>query len=238
MNIASKIKNRLKRKRPPPPVLDYKKSYSQCGEDMIIDFVFGQLKMQKFTYLDVGCHHPTYLSNTAFFYEKGHRGACVEPDPFLFKAIKEVRKEDICLNVGVGIDDNKEADFYILSERTLNTFSKEEAERYQSYGNKRIENVMKVSLLNINSVMGQYLSPYPNFVSLDIEGMDLAILKTFDFKKFRPEVFCIETITYTENGTEEKIIPVIKYMEQQGYFVYADTYINSIFVDKEKWKNR
>lgn len=235
MSIASRIKNKFKQ---PPPVIAYKKSYSQCGEDMIIDFVLRQLKKEKITYFDIGCHHPTFLSNTAFFYENGSRGVCVEPDPFLFKTIKEVRREDICLNAGIGVNDKTEADFYILTERTLNTFSKEEAERYQSYGNKKIENTIKVPLLNINQVIKQHLLPCPDFISIDVEGMDLDILKTFDFTQFRPDVFCLETLTYTENGTEEKIFPIIDFMKQNNYFVYADTYINSIFINKLTWDNK
>ncbi len=235
MGVIERLKNKFSG---PEEKVHFKKSYSQCGEDMIIDFIFGQLRKEKISYIDIGCHHPTYLSNTAFFYENGSRGVCVEPDPFLFKTIADVRKEDICLNAGIGVDDKTEADFYILSERTLNTFSKEDAERYQSYGSKKIESVVKLPLMNVNSVIEKHLLPHPNFISLDVEGMDMAILQSFDFKKFRPEVFCIESLTYTENGTEEKITSIINFMQEQGYFVYADTYINSIFVDKQSWKNR
>ncbi|HTA27607.1 MAG TPA: FkbM family methyltransferase, partial [Bacteroidia bacterium] len=186
----------------------------------------------------IGCHHPFYLSNTAFFYENGATGVCVEPDPLLFKVIKEGRKRDVCLNAGIGTSNQNSADFYIISEKTLNTFSKEDAERYVSYGNKKIEQIIQVPLISINEVMEKYFKPYPNMVSLDAEGFDLEILKSMDFKKFRPQVFCIETLTYTENGTEEKIFPIIDFMKQNDYFVYADTYINSIFIDKQTWNNK
>jgi FkbM family methyltransferase len=233
MSITNRIRARLTTKNP-----YVKNSYSQCGEDMIIAFIFEQMRKPKISYLDIGSHHPEYLSNTAFFYENGSHGVCIEPDPFLFKAIKEKRKNDICLNAGVGIGKETEADFYIMSARTLNTFSKEEAENMQAKWNKKIEEVIRMPLLNINDIIEKYLAPYPNFVSLDVEGLDIEILRMFDFKKYRPEVFCIETITYTEDNNEEKIIPTIEFMKQQGYFVYADTYINSIFVDKKSWASK
>jgi hypothetical protein len=75
-------------------------------------------------------------------------------------------------------------------------------------------------------------------ISLDAEGFDLEILKSMDFNKYRPQIFCIETLTYTENGTEEKILPIIDFMNQKGYFAYADTYINSIFIDKTIWNKK
>lgn len=41
------------------------------------------------------------------------------------------------------------ADFYVMTTRTLNTFSRSEAERYQSYGNQKIEEVL--SLLQLSA---------------------------------------------------------------------------------------
>ncbi len=216
-----------------------KVSYSQCGEDTIIDFAFGQLKINNPSYLDLGAHHPYYLSNTAFFYKKGCRGVSVEADPNLFEAFKKERPEEITLNVGVGETSGSSADFYIMSATTLNTFSKAEAERYASYGDKKIVNIIKLPILSINDIIATHFKTQcPNFISLDIEGMDLLIIKSLDFVKYRPEILCIETISYTENKTEEKLKDIISYVESKGYFLYADTYINSIFVDTEKWKNR
>ena len=136
------------------------------------------------------------------------------------------------------MDSASEADFYIMSTRTLNTFSKTEAERYQSYGRQVIEKVVKIPLMTINDILDDFIDKRLNFVSLDVEGIDYEIIKAFDFSKQRPEVFCIETITYTEDNSEQKECQIIEYMLEQGYMVYADSYINTIFVDKEKWKNR
>jgi FkbM family methyltransferase len=233
MSISNRIKATLASK---PKY--FKKSYAQCGEDLIIAFALEQMVKGKISYLDIGSHHPEYLSNTAFFYKNGSHGVCIEPDPHLFSEVKKKRPNDICLNAGIGLGDKREADFYIMSIPTLNTFSKEEAENMQSQWGRKIVEVIKAPLLNVNEVIEKYLSPYPNFISLDVEGLDLEILKTFDFKKYRPQVFCVETITYTENGTEQKILPSIEFMKQQGYFVYADTYINTIFVDRKHWANR
>ena len=220
-----------------------KYSYSQCGEDLIVNFVFNAIKIKNPTYVDIGAHHPTYLSNTYLFYQKGCHGICIEPDPYLFKKIKAQRPRDICLNIGAGINQEKSADFYIMTTRTLNTFSKQEAERYQTYGTDKIEKIIKMPLQNINDILNRYCnsncsSSKPNFISLDIEGLDFEIIQTFDFSKYKPEVFCIETLTYTETKSEQKITKIIDFMKSQNYFVYADTYINTIFVHIDSWKNR
>ena len=226
------FKNKLKE-------INKKVSYSQCGEDLIIDFIFTTLKIESPTYLDLGAHHPYYLSNTAFFYLKNSFGVSVEPDPDLFKLIKNERPNEISLNVGVGIEGSEVADFYIMNIPTLNTFSKSEAERYASYPGKSIKEIIMLPLLTVNQIIqSNFKGKTPNFVSLDVEGMDFEIVNSFEFDKYRPEVFCIETLTYTEDNTERKLNNIIEYMLNKDYFLYADTYINSIFVDKKKWGKR
>lgn len=212
-------------------------SYSQCGEDLILNFLFEWLGISLPTYMDIGAHHPVYLSNTYYFYRKGSRGVCVEPDPGLFRGLKKKRKKDVCLNVGVG-SENKEAVFYVMSQKTLNTFSLKEAERYQKDGRYTIVDKIKIPICDINQLIAENFDECPNFISLDVEGMDLIVLQALNFKKHRPEVFCVETLTFTTDNSEEKLTGIIDYMIDNDYLVYGDTYINTIFVDKHKWNDR
>jgi len=214
-------------------------SYSQCGEDLIINFIFeNYLKINKPSYLDIGAHNPTYLSNTYFFYQRGCHGVCIEPDPNLCDKIRNKRSRDTCLNVGVGFSSEANADFYVMTTKTLNTFSEEEAKRYQSYETQKIEKVLKIPLIPVNEIIRNNFKSCPNLVSLDVEGLDLNILKSFDFTNYRPEIFCIETLTYVEDKSETKITEINDLLSSKDYMVYADTYINTIFVDKKAWDNR
>ncbi|MFM7886227.1 MAG: glycosyltransferase family 2 protein, partial [Pseudanabaena sp.] len=56
-----------------------KMSYSQCGEDLIIQFIFSSLGISKPSYIDIGAYDAHKLSNTAVFYEQGSRGINIEP---------------------------------------------------------------------------------------------------------------------------------------------------------------
>src|SRR3954468_21715772 len=110
----SAVAKRIRRSEP-----DYsKRSFSQCGEDLIVDHIFQQLKIEKPSYLDIGAYHPKRLSNTYLFYLKGSRGINVEPDPSLFEAFLNERQEDINLNIGIGPKSGT-ADFYIMNEPAL-----------------------------------------------------------------------------------------------------------------------
>jgi len=221
-----------------------RRSYSQSGEDIIISDLFHRLKISNPTYLDIGANDPISLSNTYRFYSRGSRGVCVEPNPVMYNRILKKRTKDIVINAGVAFDEKREADFYIFPEQFhgLNTFSKEEADFWEHTGNEEIgkhkpEKIIKMNLIDINDIMEKHFSPYPNFVSVDVEGLDLEIVKRIDFDRFKPEVFCLETLGFIEGNKEIKKTEIIDFFNGKGYFVYADTYINTIFCHKDCYKN-
>lgn len=212
-------------------------SYAQCGEDLLVQYIFNALGATKISYLDIGAHHPSYLSNTYYFYLKGHRGVCIEPDATLIPAFEKDRPGDRLLNIGIAPDEGM-ADFYVMSTPTLSTFSKNEAERFASYGKQKIERVVPVRIRPINAVIAEEFGGAPNLLTLDVEGLDLLILQSLDLETYAPDVVCVETLTYTEDQSERKITEIIEHMTSRGYFVYADTYVNSIFVHQNKWNAR
>jgi FkbM family methyltransferase len=222
-------------KKTPPAPNWVKKSYSQCGEDLIVGFIFDQLEILNPTYIDVGAHHPYYLSNTALFYERGCRGLNIEPDPLLFKEFVKHRKGDINLNIGIG-EKESEADFYTISSPTLNTFSKEEAENYKNEGDYFITGKISVPVNTLKNVIDQKLKGiFPLFLNVDAEGVDDLIVKSIDYRNNYPTVICVETISFSTSGKGRKNTPLIEYIKDQGYLMYADTYINTIFVKHEAW---
>lgn len=215
-----------------------KVSYSQCGEDLILQhLLMVDLNIRQVSYLDIGAHHPTYLSNTYLFYRRGGSGVCVEPDPDLFSEFPKKRPRDRHLNCGVGTQSG-EADFFVMSTSTLNTFSRAEAERYQASGQQRIKKTIRIALETVNDIIRKNFDTTPNLVSLDVEGFDYAILQSFDFKACRPAVFCLETLSFTDDKSERKLTEIIELMHANGYMTYADTYINTIFVDAAAWNAR
>ena len=180
-----------------------KASYSQSGEDLIVKFVFDCLGISKPSYLDVGAHHPHYISNTALFYENGSRGINIEPDPSLFNEFLLHRKDDINLNVGIS-NINEELDFYVISTPTLNTFSEEEAEKYSEQGDYNIIRTEKIEVKTLDFILNKYANNvFPQFLSIDAEGVDELIIKAINFENSYPIVICIETITFSNTGIGE-----------------------------------
>jgi hypothetical protein len=218
-----------------PPIQVISNSYSQSGEDLIISFLLRGVGMKRITYLELGVCSPDSGSNTYKFYLNGSRGVLVEADETLVPNIKKVRPEDRILNFGVGLVSCK-ADFYIFDEPSLNTFSKREAEFRISNSSYRLERVIQVALKPINDIIAENFEDYPTLLSIDIEGLDLAVLESLNVEKYPVPIICAETCSYSENHVKPKKNEITDHMSEIGYFPYADTYINTIFVN-EAWFN-
>ena len=99
-------------------------SFSQYHEDIFVDVI---LKCKNNgSYVDIGANHPTDLSDTKRFYDRGWRGINIEPNPSLFTAFQGDRIGDINLNLGVG-NTTGILPFYVMSASTLSSFDKDAA---------------------------------------------------------------------------------------------------------------
>lgn len=221
-------------------------SYSQFGEDKIIAYLLNILDVPNPVYLDIGANEPKYDSNTYLFYRRGCNGVLLEPNPRLYKKLMRYRKRDIILNVGIGINQEKEGTFFLFANKYngLSTFSYKSAYHWENVGMKgvgkiKIEKTIKIPLISFNQIFQDYFKDrMPDFVNIDVEGFGLEILQSIDFNKYRPNIFCCETSYYDEYQHVHKDMKIIEYMCMNGYFVFADTFINSIFINNEWFNER
>lgn len=209
-----------------------KMSYSQNGEDIIISGIFESLSRHRIFYLDIGGYHPYSGSNTALFYQTGSNGIVVEPNPELFRQFSQKRPRDISLNIGVSTYSGDQ-DFYLSPSGALGSLIKDESVIRSD--DERIES-LTVPVLTVQDIVTRYADGKDiDYISMDIEGMELPVLESIDFSLIHPIVFCIETIHYSKNRKKEKRVDILNFMEKKGYFIYADTYINTIFVRQDVW---
>tara|TARA_B110000037_G_scaffold127467_1_gene145014 strand:- start:214 stop:915 length:702 start_codon:yes stop_codon:yes gene_type:complete len=211
-----------------------RKSFSQFGEDLILEQALDIIKDKNISYLDIGANHPYFLSNTYYFYSKGSYGTLIEPDPKLFRILKKKRPLDNVLNIGVGFG-NKivNAKLYIMSNPALNTFSFEEAKRIETETKDKIIYDINMELIPINFIL-EDLRSLPSFISIDVEGLDYQILESINFQKYRPALICAETLTYQPLTGGVKIKEIINLMKKKKYKLFADTRLNTIFIDENR----
>lgn len=215
---------------------EYKKSYSQCGEDLIIDFVLNAIKIDLPKYIDIGANHPQKISNTYYFYEKGSSGVVVEPNSQLLDHWKKIRPRDTRLGCGVGSRKSNSKTFYVMDPDTLSSFSKNEAERLMREGAGRLVNTAEIPMIGVNELLDKYGGDKLDLLSLDTEGHDELILGAIDWQHYRPKIICVESIIYSKNNGAAKNARVINLVKKAGYQVWADTFINTIFVNNESFE--
>jgi len=211
------------------------KSYAQSGEDIILRHLFDIIGVAKPVYLDIGANHPIHLSNSYLFYRQGSRGVCIEPDPVLVADFRRKRPRDLVRGVGVAPQPG-ELEFFVMSASSLNTFSADEAHHSETLGH-RIEKCLKIPVITVNEALEQ-CDRTPDFVSIDVEGLDEAVVSSIDFDRFRPAAFCIETLTYSEHGEGKKKNSIFETFSKNGFFPYADTFVNTIFVEENRWRKQ
>ena len=206
-------------------------SFAQDGEDLILySLLYHVLKLEKPSYLDIGAGDPVQANNTYAFYTAGGRGVLVEPNPTLTEALKTVRPGDVVVNAGVGVTDVAEADYYIIRDQwPLNTFSREDVERLRKNSTvDPVERVIKMPLIQVNRLIKEHFTKAPDLLSIDIEGMDLDVLTSMDFDKYRPAVICAETKGPWESHDSTKIAHLL---QSKNYFACAGSVYNTIFMD-------
>lgn len=210
-------------------------SYSQAGEDKIIQFILDYInkKQALVSYLDIGCNHYKKLNNTYSLYQKGHRGVLVEANPGFIEELREKRPGDVVLNMGVAGHSADSMKFYITNADGLNSFdlnSIQEAKKKLEW--LQVEKEVNVPVLTMEDIINQYCGKTPDIVSIDVEGLEIDILTGLDFDEHRPKAFIIETINYsTKLQINAKREDIMEFMHTKGYEEYAFTGANSIFID-------
>jgi FkbM family methyltransferase len=209
-------------------------SFSQCGEDLLIDYIFRLRGVSMPSYLDIGANDPFFLNNTAIFYLRGCRGINIDANPELVKRFEKERKGD--LNLNAGIDDRHGAlDFYIMTDNTLSTFSKEECETLVNSGHK-LDTVKKIELFTVSEILDKYNSGrFPDLLTIDVEGLDQKILQSIDFSKEWPKIICVEAAEYSPIGAGARRTELIDFLVSRGYYEYANTNLNAVMVKNEFW---
>jgi len=185
------------------PSWTYRKhSYSQAGEDLLVDFVLKRIfGLRSIRYLDIGAHHPFYLSNTAFFYAAGGHGILVEPDPYFAKLLRSKRPRDTVMECGVHFSGENYSELFLLDPPTLNTLSRAEMERYVAMGH-RLRGTIRVELKSLNAIL-EAEEPL-DFMNVDIEGLDKAISRQLTGSDTAPHAFVLRLLHTKRNGNQQR----------------------------------
>lgn len=166
------------------------KSYAQFGEDLILAKYFGE--SFKGNFIEIGANQPKTINQTYLLETLGWKGILIEPNPKLCEALRAERKAivsesavsspDFCQSFPKGyLTIPKDGNF----AEALLEFKKKDG--YETY---------EVPIRTIDSILDEHQFTNIDFMSIDIEGMELPALQGFSFHRFKPKVVLIEDHFY------------------------------------------
>lgn len=202
-------------------ILDYfrhKKSYSQDGEDVVLSAFFDHKKNYKGFFVDVGAHHPVRFSNTWMFYKKGWRGINIDPTPGSMKPFRWLRSRDINLEIGVGGTPGI-LTFFCFNEPALNTFNKAVAEERNTGKPYRITKSIDVPIKPLAQILKENMPEggQIDFFSIDVEGLDLEVLRSNDWALYRPDYLLVEDTKFSLQDIAQSEIN--RFLTEKGYSI-------------------
>jgi FkbM family methyltransferase len=163
-----------------------KKSYSNWGVDMMADFFFrGQ---GKGIYIDVGCHHAFLNNNTYPLYKRGWNGINIDIDFNTIDSFNYFRRNDCNIQIAASHEKGNTDLFFYHNRAAKNTLSKT-----NGLNAKEIRTILTDTLNNIIN-NSKFKDHTIDFLSIDVEGFELNVLKGFDFKKYKPKLVVVEFI--------------------------------------------
>jgi len=204
-----------------------KYSFAYTGEDRIIESILKPLIYQKGFYVDVGCNHPKYISNTYALYRKGWRGICIDANEGLIKKYRLQRPKDIAINALVS-NEVKTKTFYLAENDGLSTTEKSNLEEIKQQ-NIEVEEV-KMESKTLTSILLEHNAPeHFDVLSIDAEEHDFQVLSSLDFSLFRPRLVVLEDELFDLRDPYSN--PSYKLLIDRGYvcegFILKNLYFTS-----------
>lgn len=204
-------------------------SFAQEAEDLVLDKMIDGRKSG--FYVEVGCHHPFRFSNTYYFYRRGWKGICIDPLPGTKKLFTKWRSRDLVIEMGVS-EQPSLLTYYMFDEPALNTFNPELAKERNGLEQYRITGTLSIATDTLQNILDQHLEENQkiDFFSIDVEGLDLEVLRSNDWKKYRPQIVVTECLEADMINIQRD--PVAHFLIEMGYAPYAKTGYSVIFMEK------
>lgn len=198
-------------------------SFSQSGEDMVIDAFF--LEQEKGFYVDVGANHPVRFSNTYHFYLKGWRGLTIDANPEFINLFGRIRPDDIAIKSAVGRPGIE--DFFVFEESCYNTFDREIANEIVAKQLSRLSDTLHIKKSPLSEILDSHIPEGQriDFLTIDCEGLDVEILESNNWERYRPEFICAEchdSLRKTQDGAHG-------FLYGKGYHLVAKTKLSELF---------
>ena len=201
---------------------------SQFNEDKKILKLFD--KAHKGVYLDIGCYHPTRLNNTLSLYRKGWRGMNVDLNQLTIDMFNYARPGDINICAAISNKKTKKKLYYLGDldpKNTLDLKHKSWVKTHFNISNKDIK-TRYVKTLRLDKILDKHNFKEIDFMNIDIEGHEIEVLKSINFRKIKVNVVCVEILDYDKNKKKQ----LLNFFKKNNYSLKKRISINYLFQKK------
>ena len=205
-----------------------KKTYSMDGEDVFIDNYF---KKNTGFFVDVGAYHPLELNNTYLLYKRGWNGVNIDINSLSIDYFNYVRPDDTNINIAVAEKKSIKTIYYQKKKFPLNTLNLKLASKHFSgnFKKKKIKSDKLTSIIDKTKFKGIKIS----FLNIDAEGNDFQVLKSLNFKKYKPKLICVEMVdSFNPSKKMIKKNKIYKFLIQKKYKLVWSAHFSHIFKGK------
>ena len=213
-----------------------KKSYAMDGEDLAID-QYIKIKDKGF-YVDIGAHHPIQRNNTQLLFNRNWEGINIDVNQFSIDLFNFLRPKDLNLLTAISDQEGEVTFYYQKQFSQLNTTDKKIANEHFK-GNFK-ERLVKCQTIHNILTHSKYKEVKIDFLNIDVEGTELNVLKSLNFKRYKPQLICIEIHNlkkmYDTNYDYLKSNDIYKYLVNKKYKVVWKKKYSFIFERKENDK--
>jgi FkbM family methyltransferase len=207
--------------------LDQQECYSQEGEDLIVARLFDG-KSDGF-YVDVGAHHPIRHSNTYLLYRRGWRGINIDATPGSMAEFRRLRPRDTNVECLVASDPSPQR-FYMFNEPALNTASRTLAnERPAENAQYQVTNEFELRPRTLASLLDELMPKGQtiDLMSVDVEGLDLDVLRSNDWGRYRPALLLVEALNTGLFDLDRH--EIVQFLGERNYRPIAKLYNTVVF---------
>ena len=202
--------------------------FSQAGQDAFLDERIFKGKRDG-VFVEIGGYDGITGSNCLFFeLMRGWTGILIEPSPAFFAKANAFRRAT-CLQMALA-DEEGEAEFLDIQEGYSQmsglTASYDPKLRETVEADPRHKgDLIKVKTRTLAKLLDQHFLKDIDYISLDVEGGEMAVLSSFPFERFNVTAWTIEN----NAGTTE--IP--DFMKTKGYARVEALGVDDIYVRQE-----
>lgn len=197
--------------------------YAEFETDKYIREIYFPDFLYKGTMVEVGAGPTVEYSTSKHFRDNGWRCIGIEPNPDF---VNEHRREgNEIYEYACSDQDIEEASFCINANCPVSFSSFKFKEEYMNLFNANLSNFnireIKVKVKKLDTILQNLRLNHIDFLSIDVEGYELNVMKGFNSQKYTPKIILLEN--YLHN------IEYVNYMKEIGYVLDHKMDYNYIF---------